>query len=185
MFRTILTAASAGTALVVASPLLAQAHGGGAASAGAHAQGAANASPMGMMNASPNSMLSRSTITPPVTVSPQTSVSTSFSSKSQAEVRSQGPANASTTGISHANQNSVLARSSVSATALPGLTTGLKVSNSAGVSIGTVSQVVTASDGSIRAVIVQSPSGQMLRLPPNSLSISGKAVTTTSTTVGL
>lgn len=185
MFRTLTTAVSAGAALIIASPLLAQPHGGGGAAPALRGQGAANASAMGMMNASPNSLLTRETGGAAVTAAPQTSGNVSFSSKSQAEARSQGPANASTTGISHASQNSVLARASVPATALPGLATGLKVNNSAGASIGTVSQVVTASDGSIRAVIVQSPSGQTLRLPPTSLSISGQVVTTTSTTSGM
>jgi hypothetical protein len=43
---------------------------------------------------------------------------------------------------------------------------------------------VTGTDGSIRAVIVTSPTGQTFRLPPTSLSISGGVVTTTSTTGG-
>jgi hypothetical protein len=51
--------------------------------------------------------------------------------------------------------------------------------------IGTVSQVVTDSSGNIRAVIVtNSTTGQTFRLAPNTLSISGGTVTTTSATVG-
>jgi hypothetical protein len=108
----------------------------------------------------------------------------SYSPNSQAIEHSQGPANASPTGISHANQNSVLARGAVSGTSLTGLTTGLTVQNSAGTAVGTVSRVITGSDGSIRAVVVTGTNGQTYRLAPSTLSISGNVVTTTSTTVG-
>jgi hypothetical protein len=47
-----------------------------------------------------------------------------------------------------------------------------------------VSQVITGTDGSIRAVVVTSPTGQTFRLPPSSLSISGNVVTTSSTMAG-
>jgi hypothetical protein len=43
-----------------------------------------------------------------------------------------------------------------------------------------VSRVITGSDGSIRAVVVTSPTGQTTRLAPNTLSISGGVVTTTT-----
>ena len=163
MFHKSLMAAAACAAIVVAGPAVAQRHGGGQAGprigAGASMRG-------------PNMTM------------PSATVGTSTNVNSQATIHSQGPANASVNGISHASSNSVLARGAVSSSMLPGLTTGLTVNNSAGTSIGTVNQVVTGSDGSIRAVVVTSPTGQMLRLPPSSLSISGNVVTTTSTTVG-
>jgi hypothetical protein len=92
---------------------------------------------------------------------------------------SQGLMHASPNGITHSNTRSALARGAVSSTALPGLTTGLTVNNSTGASIGTVSQVITGTDGSIRAVVVTSPTGQTIRLAPTTLSISGGVVTTT------
>jgi ribosomal 30S subunit maturation factor RimM len=67
---------------------------------------------------------------------------------------------------------------------LTGLTTGLTVQNSSGTSVGTVSQVITGSDGSIRAVVVTGTDGKTYRLAPSTLSISGNIVTTTSTTIG-
>jgi hypothetical protein len=99
---------------------------------------------------------------------------------SAATLNSQGLLNASPTGIAHANPNSVLARGAVSGTSLPGLMNGLTVMNSAGTTLGTVSQVVTDSSGNIRLVIVTSPTGQTLRLAPSTLSISNNVVTTTS-----
>ena len=93
---------------------------------------------------------------------------------------SQGLQHASPTGIAHASPNSVLARGSVQATALPGLTTGLTVNDSTGASIGTVNQIVTGTDGSIRAVIVTKTDGGTIRLAPTTLSISGGVVTTTN-----
>jgi len=115
---------------------------------------------------------------------PSATVGTSANVNSQATLHSQGPANASATGIMHANSNSVLARGAVSSSTLTGLKTGLTVNNSSGTSIGTVSQVITGSDGSIRAVVVTGTNGQTFRLAPSTLSISGDIVTTTSTTAG-
>lgn len=98
---------------------------------------------------------------------------------SQARVNSQGPFHASATGIAHANAHSVLAGGAVLSSALPGLTTGLTVNSSTGTNLGTVSRVITGTDGSIRQVIVTSPTGQMLTLSPATLSISAGVVTTT------
>jgi ribosomal 30S subunit maturation factor RimM len=78
----------------------------------------------------------------------------------------------------------VVARGAVTSTNLPGLTSGLTVQNSSGTSIGTVSQVITTSNGSIAGIVVTSPTGQTFRLAPTTLSISGNVVTTTSTTTG-
>lgn len=175
MLRNILTAASAGAALVISAPLLAQAHGNVHAGGNAdiHSQGSIGSSPMGNMN---------SPMRPSVTSN--TSATTQFSTNSQALTRSQGPSHASANGISHASRNSVLARGSVASATLPGLRTGLTVTSSTGTSIGTVSRVISGTDGSIREVIVMSSTGQTFRLAPSTLSISGNVVTTTSTVVG-
>ena len=163
MLRKTLMTTAVGAAMVIAGPAFAQAH--GARSGGLAARANANANLHANEQAPAN-------------------VTTNANVNSKATVNSQGPANASINGIAHASPNSVLARGAVSATTLPGLTAGLTVQNSAGTSIGTVSQVFTGSDGSIRAVIVTSPTGQTFRLPPSTLTISGSVVTTTSTTVG-
>ena len=97
-------------------------------------------------------------------------------------MNSQGPENASPTGIENANERSVLADGAVAADTLEGLTTGQTVNSSTGTSLGTISQIVTGKDGSIRTVIVTTSTGQTIRLPANSLTISGDVVTTTSTT---
>jgi sporulation protein YlmC with PRC-barrel domain len=98
---------------------------------------------------------------------------------------SQGPFHASATGIAHANSHSVLAAGSVAGTALPGLTTGLAVTNANGTNIGNITQIVTDTSGNIRLVIVtNSTTGQTFRLIPSTLTISGTTVTTTSTVGG-
>jgi hypothetical protein len=107
--------------------------------------------------------------------------STSTAMNSQARLNSQGPLHASATGIAHANVHSVLAGGAVASTALPGLATGLTVNTSGGTTLGTVTQIATGSDGSIRQVVVTSSTGQTYRLSPSSLSISGSVVTTTQT----
>ena len=192
MFRNILTAASAGAALIAASPLLAQGPGGGgggrpagAGAAGAmNSQGPMNASPTGIMNASPNSVLNRTPTPTPTAPTTSTTNTTNFNANSKALQNSQGPANASPNGIAHANSNSVLARGAVSSATLSGLTTGLIVNNSSGTQVGTVSRVITGPNNTIRAVVVTTASGQTVTLAPSTLSISGNVVTTTSTSIG-
>lgn len=183
MFRNLLATSIASAAIIVAVPAFAApgngnggrqgnaaaAPGGGpsqsAIDARVNSQGPANASPTGVTNASPNSALH--TTTP--TTTPTTNAT-----------KSQGLQHASPTGVANANSKSVLARGAVPSTALPGLTTGLTVQTTGGTTLGTVSQVVTGKDGSIRLVIVTSSAGQTYRLVPNTLSISGGVVTTTS-----
>jgi len=182
MFRNVVIAVLGSAAIAVAGPVPAAPGGGGGLGANANvnagtrgpspaaidsrvnSMGPANASPMGVTRSNPNSVLHTNPTTTPVTHG----------------TKSQGLQHASPTGVARANSNSALARGAVAPTALPGLTTGLTVNNSAGASIGTVSRVVTGTDGSIRLVIVTSPTGQTYRLAPTSLSISGGVVTTTS-----
>ena len=114
----------------------------------------------------------------------RTTGTASVNTNSQATVHSQGPANASPTGIAHANSNSVLARGAVASSTLPGLTTGLVVRNSGGTQVGTVTRVITGPNNTIRAVVVTSASGKTYTLAPSTLSISGNIVTTTSTSIG-
>ena len=101
-----------------------------------------------------------------------------------AGAKSQGAANANLGAVATANANSALAAGAVASSALPGLTTGLNVKTSAGASLGTVSQVVTGDDGSIRLVIVAGADGKTHRLMPNQLAIAGGVVTTTQADVG-
>jgi hypothetical protein len=192
MLRNSLIAAVASTAIAVATPAFAQAHGGGGGSggppgaggspAGSVSQGPTNASPTGISHANENSVLSSPTgSTMQTTTAPMTGTA---NGNSQATVNSQGPANASPTGIAHANSNSVLARGAVASSTLPGLTTGLVVNNSSGTQVGTVSRVITGPNDTIRAVVVTDSSGKTYTLAPSSLSISGSVVTTTSTSIG-
>ena len=101
-----------------------------------------------------------------------------------AGANSQGAANANVRAVAQANDNSALAAGAVSSAALPGLTTGLNVKTSGGTSLGSVSQVVTGTDGSIRLVVVTGSDGKTYRLMPNQLSVSGGVVTTTQTDLG-
>lgn len=158
-----------------------------------NSQGPANASTTGISNASPNSVLNTSGTTSTMTrptrgtdLDERTTTSTkpTTTTTNPAVGTSQGPNHASTTGIAHANSHSVLAGGAVQSTTLPGLTQGLNVVNSSGTTIGTVSQIVYGNDGSIRLVTVQSPTGQVYRVAPNTLTINGTTVTTTSTIGG-
>ena len=170
MIRTIFTATLAGSALALAAPALAAPGGiGGGAGmgAGANINAGGMAGPSAHANVNAGLNAHTTTATPPTT-NPAVGVS-------------QGPAHASVNGIAHANSHSVLAAGAVPSTSLPGLSTGLTVNTSGGTTLGTVSQIVTGPDGSIRMVIVTSSTGQTYRLPASSLSISGGVVTTTQT----
>jgi hypothetical protein len=170
MIRNILTAGVAVAAMTLAAPTLAKpGEGGGPSQTGinsrVNSQGSVNAAPRAIERSSPNSALHTTTTTSPTTRA----------------TNSQGLQHANPRAISRANANSALAPNAVAPAALPGLTTGLTVNNSAGVSLGTVSQIVTDSSGNIRLVIVtNSSTGQTYRLAPTTLSISGGVVTTTS-----
>ena len=174
MFRKMLFV---GSAIVLAAPALATPQqsprggspAGAAMDARVNSQGPANASPRAIERSSPNSVLQTNPVTTEV---PQVTTN--------GRVNSRGTLNASPNGIANSNRNSVLASGAVSADALPDLNTGLTVQTSTGTTLGTVSQVVTGTDGSIRLVIVTSPTGETIRLAPSTLTISGGVVTTTS-----
>jgi hypothetical protein len=94
---------------------------------------------------------------------------------------SQGSAHASAVGIAHANQHSVLSRSST--TALTGVSVGMPLFSN-GTQVGTVYRVVTA-NGTIARVLVQGTNGRIYSLAPSTLTASGGSVTTTTTLRGL
>lgn len=190
MFRNIANTALVGAAMIVAGPALAGPGGGGGHGGGSsigmrggfgaamgpsmnepsrvginsrvNSQGMLSASPRGIARSDTRSALHAQTAT---------------------RVRgatSQSLMHASLTAISHASPRSALARASVSRSALPGLTTGLTVKGNGGTTIGTVSRIVTGTDGRIRLLVATSSSGRTIRIAPNTLSISGGVVTTTS-----
>jgi hypothetical protein len=97
-------------------------------------------------------------------------------------INSRAPQHASPTGISHANQNSVLAGTSsasrVTNGALAGLTTGTTLFSN-GTAVGTVQQIRTRGNGSVAVVIVKGTNGGLYALPANKLSLSGGTLMTT------
>ena len=120
--------------------------------------------------------------------------------RDQGRLNSQGPANASQTGIDHANSNSVLSGSSTSALnhmfpgtrtttsissgPLAGLTTGMTLMSS-GTGVGTVQQIRTTGNGSVAVIIVQGSNGGFYAVPASKLSLSGGVLSTTSRLAGV
>lgn len=199
MFRNILGATLISTATVIAGPAMAGPGGGhgGAAGAGAHVGGMAGAAHPGIttrvnsqasLHASQMATV-RSGTRSAERVSSATRTHTTVRAGSRAGVRdstslsaranSQGVMHASFRSIERASPRSALARGAVQASVLPGLDTGLTVKGNGGATIGTVSRIVTGTDGKIRLVVATSPTGRTIRLLPNTLSISGGVVTTT------
>lgn len=202
MIRTIITAALGGTAIAIAGPALAAPGGGlagglggavggtlgggagvgggvggsvgssGAGAVGGSVGGGMSAGASGNVGAGGGAIMGAGQTGTRIHSQGSTNVSTRATT-------SQGLVDALPNAIAHANSNSVLARGAVNASALPGLSTGLSVRTSSGATLGKVSRVVTGADGSIRAVVVTSPSGKIVQLPPSSLSVSGGVVTTT------
>ena len=148
----------------------------------ANSQGPANASPTGVTNANENSVL-RDTTTTTATTPPtenQPAGTTGVDTRTDARANSQGPANASPTGVANSNENSVLHDSTAPASDLTGLRTGLVVRDSSGTQIGTISRIVTTPDGRIQNVLVTSADRRTIRLAPGTLTLSGDVVTATS-----
>ena len=108
--------------------------------------------------------------------------------RDQARMNSQGPANASAIGIAHANQNSVLAgttpTASVTSGALAGLTTGTTLYSN-GTAVGTVQQIRTTGRGTVAVVIVQGTNGGYYAVPANKLTYSGGTLSTSARLAGV
>jgi hypothetical protein len=106
-----------------------------------------------------------------------------------ARMNSQGPANASATGIANANANSVLfpgttATNTVTSGALVGLTTGTTLMSN-GQAVGTVQQIRTTGQGSVAVVIVRGTNGHLYAIPANKLTLSGGMLSTTARLNGI
>jgi hypothetical protein len=103
--------------------------------------------------------------------------------RDQARVNSQGLAHASTTGIDHANQNSVLAGTGTTRTvtrgALAGLTTGATLFSN-GTAVGIVQQIRITGNGSVAVIVVKGSNGGLYAVPANKLSLSGGTLSTTA-----
>ena len=105
-----------------------------------------------------------------------------LNARAGARANARGPERASPRATDRADENSVLRSRAVIDADLGGLTPGLAVRNSAGARIGTVSRIIRTSGGTIRNVLVRAQDGRrMLTLAPETLSISGDIVTTSST----
>ena len=106
-----------------------------------------------------------------------------------ARMNSQGPANASPTGIANANANSVLfpgttATNTVASGALAGLTAGTTLMSN-GQPVGTVQQIRTTGQGSVAVVIVKGTNGHLYAIPANKLTFSAGTLTTTARLNGI
>jgi hypothetical protein len=108
--------------------------------------------------------------------------------RDQGRMNSRGPANASQTGIDHANQNSVLAGTTSTKTvrsgALAGLTTGTTLYSN-GMAVGTVQQIRMTGNGSVAVVIIKGTNGGFYAVPANKLSLSGGALSTSMRLAGI
>ena len=114
---------------------------------------------------------------------------TGVSTRDTARMNSQGPANASPTGVANANQNSVLfpgttATTTVTSGTLAGLATGTTLLSN-GQAVGTVQQIRTTGQGSVAVVIVQGTNGHLYAIPANKLTFSSGTLTTTARLNGI
>jgi len=108
--------------------------------------------------------------------------------RDQARLNSRGLDNASSTGISHANQNSVLAGTTATNTAtsgaLAGLTTGTTLYSN-GTAVGTVQQIRTTGRGTVAVVVVKGTNGGLYAVPASKLTYSGGTLTTSARLAGV
>jgi hypothetical protein len=103
-------------------------------------------------------------------------------------LNSQGPANASPTGIANANQNSVLAGTTATRTAtsgpLAGLTTGTTLYSN-GTAVGTIQQIRVTGRGTVAMVVVKGTNGGFYAVPANKLTYSGGTLSTNVRLAGI
>lgn len=180
MFRTLIRAALASTALA-AAPVLAAPGGiagapvglpGGGAGANVGV-GAGSNMGVGLGSMNPNAgagvgLGAQGTLNSPA-----------LDAHTQGRLNSQGSLHASPTGIAHASVNSVLKNNVVVSGPLTGLTSGMTV-NFNGAAVGTVQRVIASSDGTVRRVMVVGTNGRLVSLSPTTLTLSGGVLTTTS-----
>jgi len=170
-----------------------------------NSQGPTNASPIGIHHANQNSVLSttppsttglhHSGVTHPTethvqgvdahhitTTSAHHAVTShptvshvGVAGSNHARLNSQGPEHASSTGVHHASQNSVLA--GAHGASLTNISVGMPLLSN-GSHVGTVTRVITA-HGVVTRVLVQGMNGRTYSLAPNSLTASGGTLTTT------
>ena len=125
-----------------------------------------------------------------------------------ARMNSMGPENASPTGIEHASPNSVLGTNTtttvrtngsanldrmfpgtqvstrVNTGSLSGLSTGMPLTSN-GTTVGTVQQIRTSSNGTVRVVVVQGTNGRTFAIPANKLNLVNGTLTTTARLNGI
>lgn len=189
MFRKILMAGLASTALASAPVLAAPGGGNGHGHAGGNSGANANGNAGGGADVSPTGGPAGAAL--------------------DARMNSMGPANASPTGVEHANPNSVLSTNGTTTTAthgnaramdnmfpgtrgsnqvqsgsLSGLSTGTTLTSN-GTSVGTVQQIRTSADGTVRVVVVQGTNGRMYAIPANKLTFANGTLTTTARLNGI
>ena len=181
MRRKLLIAAVGSAAVVMATPALAH-PGGGAGGPPSGVGGPGNAGGFGA--GGPNGMGNGAGMGMPGGMG-----DTGISTRETARMNSQGPPNASPTGVANANQNSVLfpgttATTTVTNGTLAGLTTGTTLLSN-GQAVGTVQQIRTTRQGSVAVVIVQGTNGHLYAVPANKLTFSGGTLTTTARLNGI
>ena len=176
MTRISLTASIATLALVAAAPALAKPGGGGDGARGAARGGAA----------APARDVGSAVRDVARTVNDRTSGAID---RANANSLSRSPADSeAVTGTripSTSIDSRAKAKASVSANAnasLTGVTTGMSVVDSSGVEVGTVTGVRTVGSGNVKAVQVTLADGSVILLSPNSVSLDGDVLTTTSLT---
>ena len=110
------------------------------------------------------------------------------SMRDQGRLNSQGPEHASTTGIEHANQNSVLAGTTATKTAtsgpLTGLTTGTTLYSN-GTAVGTVAQIRLNGQGAVAIVVVKGTNGGYYPVPASKLTYSSGTLSTSARLAGV
>jgi len=110
------------------------------------------------------------------------------SMRDEGRMNSQGQANASQTGIDHANQNSVLAGTTPTKTATSGPLTGLTAGTtlySNGTAVGTVQQIRVSGRGTVAMVVIKGTNGGLYAVPANKLTFSGGVLSTTVRLAGI
>lgn len=184
MLRNILMATAASAAMAIAGPALAAPGGGGeglghGGGVGGGLGNAGMSAPGGVGNGLDNAMDHANM---------NSNLNSNGTFTNPAIGTSQGPANASANGIANANSHSVLAGTGTTTTVTSGTFAGLTAGTNVmfnGMTIGTVQQIRTTSNGSVAFVVVKATNGQMYAIPVRDLTFANGTLTTTARLAGL
>jgi hypothetical protein len=192
MKRNVMICALAGAALAVTSPALAKPGGGGGggnagASVGANVGGGVGVGRggIGTVGSGIDTAIQAGRGGASIGAAGQGSANANARAGFGSAIDMRGSTSARSKASSKAQVGTTTRLGTQASTQLTGVTSGMTVVDSGGLTVGTVTGIHTVGNGRIRSVQVTLTNGQIITLSPSSLSLDGGVLTTTSLTTNV